>query len=59
MKLSEVRRITEEMSRISQADRENAMQTLLKSMGIDPGNLYQELEMESKYVDTHQDSLFQ
>lgn len=58
MKLSEVRRITEEMSNISQADRENTMQTLLQSMGIDPGNLYQELEMESKYVDTHQDSSF-
>ena len=58
MKLSEVRRITEEMSSIAQADRENAMQTLLQNMGIDPENLYQELEMESKYVDTHQDSSF-
>ena len=34
MKLSEVRRITEEMSSIAQADRENAMQTLLQNMGI-------------------------
>lgn len=58
MKLSEVRRITAEMSRISPVDREDAMHRLLRSMGIDPGNLYQELEMESKYVDTHQDSSY-
>lgn len=55
MKLSEVHRITEEMSRIDPADREKAMQKLLYSMGIEPGSLYQELEMESRYVDTHRD----
>ena len=58
MKLSEVRRITEEISRIDPADREMAMQKLLYSMNIEPGNLYQELEMESKFVDTHQDSSY-
>ena len=58
MKLSEVRRITEEMSRIHPADRESAMQELLNSLGIEPGSLYQELEMESRYVDTHRDSSY-
>ena len=58
MKLSEVRRITEEMTRIAPAERENALQKLLYSLGVDPENLYQELEMESKLVDTHQDTSF-
>ena len=58
MKLSEVRRITEEMTRIAPAERENALQKLLCSLGVDPENLYQELEMESKLVDTHQDTSF-
>lgn len=58
MKLSEVRRITEEMARIDPEDREPAMRKLLSSMGIEPGSLYQELEMESRYVDTHQDASY-
>ena len=58
MKLSEVRRITEAMAGIVPEEREAAMQKLLCSMGIEPGSLYQELEMESRYVDTHQDSSF-
>jgi hypothetical protein len=28
---------------------------LLQSLGYEPGTLYQELEMESRFVDTHQD----
>lgn len=58
MKMADVRRITEEMSRIDPTDREAAMERVLQAMGIDPGNLYQELEMESRFVDTHQDSSF-
>ena len=58
MKLSEVRRITEAMARIAPEDREKAMRELLCSMGIEPGSLYQELEMESQYVDTHRDSSY-
>jgi len=30
----------------------------LKEMGIDPSNLYQELEMSSKYVNTHRDTSY-
>lgn len=30
----------------------------LRGMGIDPSNIYQELEMSSPYVDTHQDTSF-
>lgn len=56
MKLSEVRKITEEMAHVDPANRETAIQQLLDRHGIDAKNLYQELEMESRYVDTHQDS---
>ena len=31
----------------------------LRSLGLDPGNLYQELEMDSRFVDTHQDISYQ
>jgi AraC-like DNA-binding protein len=31
------------------------MQDLLRSIGLDPSNFYQELEMSSRFVDTHQD----
>lgn len=55
MKLSEVRKITERMSLIESKSREAMTQELLSSMGIEPGSLYQELEMESRFVDTHRD----
>lgn len=31
---------------------------LLRDMGIDPANLYQELEMSSRYVNTHRDTTY-
>lgn len=34
------------------------MQEVLRSIGIDPANLYQELEMSSPYVDTHRDTSY-
>lgn len=34
------------------------MQDFLRSIGIDPANLYQELEMSSRYVDTHRDTSY-
>ena len=55
MKLSDIQKLTRQLSpEINRADpaQRNA---LLRSMGYDPGSLYQELEMESKYVDTHRD----
>ena len=30
----------------------------LKERGIDPNNLYQELEMSSRYVNTHRDTSY-
>lgn len=36
-------------------DDHRKMLDMLKEMGIDPGNFYQELEMSSRYVNTHRD----
>ena len=55
MKLHELRQITEQF-RITQtpADQQR-QQEILRELGMDPGSFYQELEMTSPYVDTHQD----
>ncbi len=34
----------------------NKLHDYIHTLGIDPSDLYQELEMESRFVDTHQDS---
>lgn len=55
MKLSDIRNLTRHLSPdINRADpaQRNA---LLHALGYEPGTLYQELEMESRFVDTHQD----
>lgn len=50
MKLSDIRNITQNLpvngSAVSEA---------FSALGLDPGLVYQEVEMDSKYVDTHQD----
>lgn len=55
VKLSVIRKLTEQLS--PAVDRADAAQrnALLRSLGYEPGNLYQELEMESRFVDSHQD----
>lgn len=56
MKLTDIRRLTAQLTP-ELARRDPALyHTMLRSLGYEPGNLYQELEMESKYVDTHQDT---
>ena len=55
MKLSEIRKLSQNFpASYNQLDQQQ-VQEYLRSLGIDPGNLYQELEMESDYVDTHMD----
>ena len=58
MKLHELRKITKQMQPISGPKDQQKMQDLLRSIGIDPGSFYQELEMSSRFVDTHQDMSF-
>lgn len=58
MKLSEIKLIADSLSQpLTQAAQKQALEHL-KLHGFDFGNFYQELEMDSPYVDTHQDSSF-
>ena len=58
MKLSELRKLSQNIP-ASYFNMDPAWrQMYLQEMGIDPGNFYQELEMESPYVDTHRDVSF-
>lgn len=55
MKLSELKRIVRafpENGRIEDPTWRNAY---LRSLGLEPGKIYQELEMDSRYVDSHRD----
>jgi len=55
MKLHELRKIAAELQQ-PQTPRDNQkLQEKLREMGLDLNNLYQELEMTSPFVDTHQD----
>ena len=55
MKLSEIRNISQKFPNASGRLDSGQLQELLKSMGYDCENFYQELEMDSPYVDTHID----
>lgn len=55
VKLSDIRKLTQQLSpEINRADPARRY-ALLRALGYEPGSLYQELEMESRFVDTHQD----
>lgn len=56
VKMSEIRKLTGALP--SGANRSDAIlrNAILKENGLEPGMLYQELEMESRFVDTHQDT---
>ena len=58
MKLEDVKALTAQLSAVPTPDQEKKYQELLQSLGIEPGGVYQELEMTSRYVDTHQDISF-
>lgn len=58
MKLEEVQKLTEQLMLIQASGQEEKTGELLHALGIEPGNVYQELEMTSRYVDTHQDTSF-
>lgn len=54
MKLSEIRKVMEKNPELS-GQGAGAIQEYLRRSGVDVSNFYQELEMESPLVDTHQD----
>lgn len=55
MKLHELRKIASEMGNLQETRDPQRLMERLQAIGLDPGNLYQELEMSSRFVDTHQD----
>lgn len=55
MKLGQLRKLSQAFSDLHSADAQRFMQERIAELGLDPGRLYQELEMTSRFVDTHQD----
>jgi len=55
MKLKDIQRISQQLTMPESPQLQQRVRDLLAEMGYDPDNLYQELEMTSRYVDTHQD----
>lgn len=55
MKLSEIRKIAQNFPMSNAQADPHALQYLLQKLGVPCSNLYQELEMDSVYADTHTD----
>ena len=55
MKLDELRQLASQVRYPVTVESGPELSRVLLEMGLDPDNLYQELEMSSRYVDTHQD----
>lgn len=58
MKLSDIRMLTQGLQAPASRTSQKEISEYLRSLGYEPGDFYQELEMESKYVDTHRDASF-
>ena len=58
MKLSEIRKISQSFPDSNTDVSQERTIKILQEMGLDPGNIYQELEMDSEYVDTHRDTSY-
>ena len=58
MKLSELRKMSQAFPSANTNISARQMQELMHQLGLESGFFYQELEMDSPYVDTHQDISF-
>lgn len=58
MKLTDLRHLSSQFSYSDSHKMPEKLQQALQDMGYDPDNLYQELEMSSRFVDTHRDSSY-
>lgn len=56
MKFSDLRQLSIQYREMDNPLGQETVRSLLRDMGYDPDNLYQELEMQSRYVDAHRDS---
>lgn len=55
VKMEEVGKLSAELEKHYAQSGDAGVRAHLKSIGFEPGTFYQELEMTSRYVDTHQD----
>lgn len=55
MKMEEVGKLSAELAKYYSENGLDGVQEHLKTIGFEPNRFYQELEMTSRYVDTHQD----
>jgi len=55
MRLTELQKLAQQVPDLQGTDLQQWMQTRLPEIGLDPNAFYQELEMTSRYVDTHRD----
>ena len=58
MKLDDLKKIANTFSGTVSPEKVQEIYAYIQKMGYDPDNLYQELEMDSKYVDTHRDTSY-
>ena len=58
MKLSELKKLVKEMPTSFDPKDEQQRTEFLRAQGMEPGRIYQELEMDSPLVDTHGDTSF-
>lgn len=58
MKLSDLKKIVRNLPAQSQLGDPTWRNDYLRHLGLDPGNLYQELEMDSRFVNTHRDTSY-
>ena len=58
MKLSEIRELTRNIARPTEPTGQREILERLRESGLDPRNFYQELEMESRFADTHRDTSY-
>ena len=54
MKLDDLQKLAQ-ISRKQSGGNQQSPMDILKEMGFDPGNFYQELEMSSRFINTHRD----
>lgn len=55
VKLSELQKLIQNLPRPESETDYRQLQDAVRKIGMDPNQFYQELEMESRYVDTHRD----
>ena len=58
MKLGDLRKIAQNIGQLQGPQLEQHLQEQMRALGLDPGKIYQELEMTSRYVDTHRDTSY-